>query len=174
TPDTDAAKLARLKPAFRHGGTVTAGNSSGINDGAAALVLTSKAHAEATHAEYLAELTGYAEGGIDPAIMGYAPKQVIENLLAKTGSTVADIDLFELNEAFAAQSVAVARDLGIPDAKLNVNGGALALGHPLGASGARILVTLIHALRARGLHRGIAALCVGGGMSVAVAVTIPD
>lgn len=173
-PDTDAAKLARLKPAFRHGGTVTAGNSSGINDGAAALVLTSKAHAEATHAEYLAELTGYAEGGIDPAIMGYAPKQVIENLLAKTGSTVSDIDLFELNEAFAAQSVAVARDLGIPDEKLNVNGGALALGHPLGASGARILVTLIHALRARGLHRGIAALCVGGGMSVAVAVTIPD
>ncbi|WP_461224508.1 acetyl-CoA C-acyltransferase [Lacticaseibacillus suihuaensis] len=169
-PDTSAAKLAALAPAYKPDGTVTAGNASGINDGAAALVLMRKDLAESRGLPYLGTIAGYSEGGIDPNFMGYAPKRVIEKLLAKTHSTMADIDLFEINEAFAAQSVAVATELAVPAAKLNVAGGAIALGHPLGASGARVLTTLLAALDRRGAKTGIAALCVGGGIGVAMQV----
>ncbi|WP_225047639.1 acetyl-CoA C-acyltransferase [Lacticaseibacillus kribbianus] len=169
-PDTSAAKLAALKPAYQAGGTVTAGNASGINDGAAALVLMDKAAAERRGLPYLATIAGYSEGGIDPNFMGYAPKRVIEKLLAKTGSKMTDIDLFEINEAFAAQSLAVAQELALPAAKLNVAGGAIALGHPLGASGARVLMTLLAAMARRDVTEGIAALCVGGGIGVAMQV----
>lgn len=155
-------------------GTVTAGNASGINDGAAALILMRKDLAEKRHIPYLAEIQGYAEGGINPDFMGYAPKRVIEKMLKRTGSTIESIDLFEINEAFAAQSVAVMNQLEIPENKLNIHGGALALGHPLGASGARILVTLLYALRDTGKKTGIAALCVGGGIGVALQIRMSD
>ncbi|WP_203626967.1 acetyl-CoA C-acetyltransferase [Lacticaseibacillus mingshuiensis] len=171
-PDTSLAKLAKLRPAFESGGTVTAGNASGINDGAVALVLMRKSKAEALGLSYLATIRGYNEGGVDPNFMGYAPKKVIEKLLTKTQSSLADIDLIEINEAFAAQTIAVANELGIDDQKLNVNGGAIALGHPLGASGARVLTTLIYALRARGQRTGLAALCVGGGLGVAMQIEV--
>ncbi len=153
-------------------GTVTAGNASGINDGAAALILMCKDLAQERGIDYLAEISGYAEGGINPDFMGYAPKRVIEKLLDRTGTQLDQIDLFEINEAFASQSIAVSRQLGIPEGKLNVNGGAIALGHPLGASGARILVTLLYAMRARGKRSGVAALCVGGGIGVAMQVAM--
>ena len=155
-------------------GTVTAGNASGINDGAAALILMRKDLAQERGIDYLAEISGYAEGGINPDFMGYAPKRVIEKLLDRTGTQLDQIDLFEINEAFASQSIAVSRQLGIPEGKLNVNGGAIALGHPLGASGARILVTLLYAMRARGKRSGVAALCVGGGIGVAMQVAIDE
>ena len=155
-------------------GTVTAGNASGINDGAAALVLMRKDLAIERGISYLAEISGYAEGGIDPDFMGYAPKRVIERMLRNTHSAIEDIDLFEINEAFASQSIAVMYQLEIPENKLNVNGGAIALGHPLGASGARILVTLLYALRARKKATGVAALCVGGGIGVAMQVRMAD
>lgn len=155
-------------------GTVTAGNASGINDGAAALILMRKDLAEKRHIPYLAEIQGYAEGGINPDFMGYAPKRVIEKMLKRTGSTIESIDLFEINEAFAAQSVAVMNQLEIPENKLNIHGGALALGHPLGASGARILVTLLYALRDTGKKTGVAALCVGGGIGVALQIRMSD
>lgn len=155
-------------------GTVTAGNASGINDGAAALVLMRKDLAIERGISYLAEISGYAEGGIDPDFMGYAPKRVIERMLRNTHSAIEDIDLFEINEAFASQSIAVMDQLEIPENKLNVNGGAIALGHPLGASGARILVTLLYALRARKKATGVAALCVGGGIGVAMQVRMAD
>lgn len=171
-PDTSLEKLAALKSVFVEDGTVTAGNSSGINDGACALVLMRKDLAEAHGIEYLAEIHGYCEGGIDPDFMGYAPKHVIEKLMKTTGASLDDMDLVEVNEAFAAQSLAVSQQLGLDEAKLNVHGGAIALGHPLGCSGARILTTLIHALRARGEHHGVAALCVGGGIGVAMQVEV--
>lgn len=155
-------------------GTVTAGNASGINDGAAALVLMRKDLAMERGISYLAEISGYAEGGIDPDFMGYAPKRVIERMLRNTHSAIEDIDLFEINEAFASQSIAVMDQLEIPENKLNVNGGAIALGHPLGASGARILVTLLYALRARKKATGVAALCVGGGIGVAMQIRMAD
>ena len=155
-------------------GTVTAGNASGINDGAAALVLMRKDCAIERGISYLAEISGYAEGGIDPDFMGYAPKRVIERMLRNTHSAIEDIDLFEINEAFASQSIAVMDQLEIPENKLNVNGGAIALGHPLGASGARILVTLLYALLARKKATGVAALCVGGGIGVAMQVRMAD
>lgn len=155
-------------------GTVTAGNASGINDGAAALVLMRKDLAIERGISYLAEISGYAEGGIDPDFMGYAPKRVIERMLRNTHSAIEDIDLFEINEAFASQSIAVMDQLEIPENKLNVNGGAIALGHPLGASGARILVTLLYALRARKKATGVAALCVGGGIGVAMQIRMAD
>ena len=154
----------------KHESTVTAGNASGINDGAAALVLMSKDYAQAHGIEYLAQIVGFAEGGIDPDLMGYAPKHVMERMLNATGSNVDDIDLFEINEAFAAQSIAVSEQLHIDESKLNVRGGAIALGHPLGASGARILTTLIYALRDSNKLNGVAALCVGGGIGVAMQV----
>ncbi|MFU0569591.1 acetyl-CoA C-acyltransferase [Gardnerella vaginalis] len=154
----------------KHESTVTAGNASGINDGAAALVLMSKDYAQAHGIEYLAQIVGFAEGGIDPDLMGYAPKHVMERMLNATGSSVDNIDLFEINEAFAAQSIAVSEQLHIDESKLNVRGGAIALGHPLGASGARILTTLIYALRDGNKLNGVAALCVGGGIGVAMQV----
>ncbi|MFU0512566.1 acetyl-CoA C-acyltransferase [Gardnerella leopoldii] len=154
----------------KHESTVTAGNASGINDGAAALVLMSKDYAQAHGIEYLAQIVGFAEGGIDPDLMGYAPKHVMERMLNATGSSVDNIDLFEINEAFAAQSIAVSEQLHIDESKLNVRGGAIALGHPLGASGARILTTLIYALRDSNKLNGVAALCVGGGIGVSMQI----
>lgn len=154
----------------KHESTVTAGNASGINDGAAALVLMSKDYAQAHGIEYLAQIVGFAEGGIDPDLMGYAPKHVMERMLNATGSNVDNIDLFEINEAFAAQSIAVSEQLHIDESKLNVRGGAIALGHPLGTSGARILTTLIYALRDSNKLNGVAALCVGGGIGVSMQI----
>ncbi|WP_242755876.1 thiolase family protein [Lacticaseibacillus paracasei] len=171
-PDTSLAKLAQLPPVFEVGGTVTAGNASGINDGAAALILMAKSKAEQLGLHYLATITGFAEVGIDPAIMGYAPKLAIDKILQATGGSIAAIDQIELNEAFASQSVAVARDLGLKDEQFNINGGALALGHPLGASGARILISLLYDLAERNQRQGIAALCVGGGIGIAMQIAM--
>ncbi|MFD1483692.1 thiolase family protein [Lacticaseibacillus baoqingensis] len=168
--DTSAEKLAHLRPSFQANGTVTAGNASGINDGAAAMILMSRSKAQALGVDWLAKIAGFAEGGIAPRIMGYAPKAVVERLLQKTQTPLAAIDIFELNEAFAAQSVAVIRDLHLDSAKVNPLGGAIALGHPLGASGARLLVTLVHQLKHHQQRIGVAALCIGGGMSVAMQV----
>lgn len=148
--------------------TVTAGNASGINDGASALVVMDKQVAIDKNIDYLAEIVGFAEGGIDPDFMGYAPKHVMERMMKQTGFHVEDIDLFEINEAFAAQSIAVCQQLHIPLDKVNIRGGAIALGHPLGASGARIVTTLLHALADRQARHGVAALCVGGGIGVAM------
>ena len=173
-PDSSMAALGKLRTIFKTDGTVTAGNASGINDGAAALVLMAKDAAEVQGLSWLAELTAFDEWGIDPAVMGFAPARVIPHVLRKAGWAADDVDLYELNEAFAAQSMAVVQALELPAEKVNVNGGALALGHPLGASGARILTTLIYALKQRQLHRGVAALCVGGGMAVGIGVTLPD
>lgn len=165
-----ADKLAALKSAFRKDGTVTAGNASGINDGASALVVASGDKARALGATPLARILGYAVAGVDPKIMGIGPVPAVRKVLDRARLTLDQIDLFELNEAFAAQSVAVARELRLDPAKVNVNGGAIALGHPIGASGARVLTTLIYALRARRLRYGVASLCIGGGMGIAVAV----
>jgi acetyl-CoA C-acetyltransferase len=171
-PGTTLEKLAALKPAFKKDGTVTAGNASGINDGAAALIVTTKEHAERIGTPPLARILAYASTGVDPAIMGIGPVPAVRTVLERAGLTIDQIDLFELNEAFAAQSVAVMRQLQIDPARVNVNGGAIALGHPIGASGARVLTTLLYALRARRLRRGIASLCVGGGMGIAMAVEV--
>jgi acetyl-CoA C-acetyltransferase len=167
---TTVEKLAALKPAFQKNGTVTAGNASGINDGAAALVVTTGDKARTTGVRPLARILSYASTGVDPMIMGIGPVPAVRTVLDRAGLGMSDIDLFELNEAFAAQSVAVVRELQIDPAKVNVNGGAIALGHPIGASGARVLTTLVYALRARGLRHGIASLCIGGGMGIAMAV----
>jgi acetyl-CoA C-acetyltransferase len=169
-PGTTVEKLAALKPAFKKDGTVTAGNASGLNDGAAALVITTRAQARATGAVPLARILAYVSTGVDPRIMGTGPIPAVRKVLERAGLEMNDIDLFELNEAFAAQSVAVVRELGLDSAKVNVNGGAIALGHPIGASGARVLTTLVYAMRAKGLRYGIAALCIGGGMGIAIAV----
>ena len=169
-PETTAEKLAALKPAFRKDGSVTAGNASGINDGAAALVVTSGAKAKATGAAPLARILSYASAGVDPKIMGMGPVPAVQRALDRAGLTSADVDLFELNEAFAVQALAVARELKLDASKVNVHGGAIALGHPIGASGARILTTLIYALRAKKLRYGVAALCIGGGMGTAMVV----
>jgi acetyl-CoA C-acetyltransferase len=167
---TTVEKLAALKPAFKPDGTVTAGNASGINDGAAALVLTTAARAAAAGTPPLARILAYGTAGVDPKVMGIGPIPAVRRVLDRARLTIADIDLFELNEAFAAQSLAVTRELGIDPEKVNVNAGAIALGHPIGASGARVLTTLVHALRARKLRYGIAGLCIGGGMGIAMAV----
>lgn len=166
--NTSAAKLAALRPAFKSNGTVTAGNAAGLNDGAAAMILMRKSAAIAQNVPYLATLKGYQEVGIDPDIMGYAPVEAIQKVLTNQHLTVDDVDRYELNEAFAAQSVAVVRDLQLPTDKLNVNGGSIALGHPLGASGTRIVVTLLHELQHSQRSRGVAAMCVGGGMGIAL------
>jgi acetyl-CoA acetyltransferase family protein len=166
-PDTSLEKLATLKPAFRPSGTVTAGNSSGINDGAAALVIASEEKARALGAEPLAAFVGSAVAGVDPRVMGIGPVPAVRKLLARTGIAASDIDLVELNEAFASQSLVVIRDLGLDPEKVNVNGGAIAIGHPLGMSGARLVVTLLHELRRRGGHYGLATLCVGVGQGQA-------
>ena len=169
-PGTTAESLARLKAAFKPGGTVTAGNASGLNDGAAALVVASAEQARALGAAPLARIVSYASAAVDPRVMGIGPVPAVRLALQKASLAASDIDLFELNEAFAAQSLAVLRDLELDPARVNVNGGALALGHPIGASGARVLVTLLHALAARGKRRGLAALCIGGGQGVALVV----
>jgi acetyl-CoA C-acetyltransferase len=167
---TTAEKLGGLKPAFKKDGTVTAGNASGINDGAAALVVATAKKAQALGRKALARILSYVSTGVDPKIMGIGPVPAVRKVLERAGLKVSDIDLFELNEAFAAQSVAVGRELGLDAAKVNVNGGAIALGHPIGASGARVLTTLIYALRARKLRYGVASLCIGGGMGIAMAL----
>ena len=167
-PDTSAEKLAALRPAFRsNGGTVTAGNSSGINDGAAALVIASEERARALGAEPLGQFVGSAVAGVDPRVMGIGPVPAVRKLLDRTGVAMEDVDLVELNEAFASQSLAVIRELGLDEEKVNVNGGAIALGHPLGMSGARLVVSLLHELRRRGGRYGVATLCIGVGQGQA-------
>jgi acetyl-CoA C-acetyltransferase len=166
-PDTSAEKLAALKPAFREDGTLTAGNSSGINDGAAALVVASEGKAKELGAEPLGRFVGSAVAGVDPRVMGIGPVPAVRKALARTGLDVNDLDLIELNEAFASQSLEVIRELGLDHARVNVNGGAIAIGHPLGMSGARLVVTLLHELRRRGGRYGLATLCVGVGQGQA-------
>jgi 3-oxoadipyl-CoA thiolase len=166
-PDTTAEKLAALKPAFRADGAVTAGNSSGINDGAAAVVIASEEKARELGAEQLGSFVASAVSGVDPRVMGIGPIPAVRKLLARAGIDVADLDLVELNEAFASQSLVVIRELGLDPEKVNVNGGAIALGHPLGMSGARLVVTLLHELRRRGGRYGLATLCVGVGQGQA-------
>jgi 3-oxoadipyl-CoA thiolase len=166
-PDTSLEKLAALKSAFREGGTVTAGNSSGINDGAAALVIASAEKARELGAEPLARFVASAVAGVDPRIMGIGPIPAVRKLLARAGVDAGDLDLVELNEAFASQSLEVIRDLGLDPDKVNVNGGAIAIGHPLGMSGARLAVTLLHELRRRDGRYGLATLCVGVGQGQA-------
>jgi 3-oxoadipyl-CoA thiolase len=166
-PDTSEEKLAALKPAFREGGTVTAGNSSGLNDGAAALVIASEEQARALGIEPLGAFVGSAVAGVDPRVMGIGPVPAVSKLLERTGVGVDELDLVELNEAFASQSLVVIRELGLDPERVNVNGGAIALGHPLGMSGARLVVTLLHELRRRGGHYGLATLCVGVGQGQA-------
>jgi acetyl-CoA C-acetyltransferase len=168
--DTSLEKLAALRPAFKKDGSVTAGNASGINDGAAALVVASRERANAAGTPPLARILAYASTGVDPLIMGMGPVPAVRLALDRAGLAADHIGLFELNEAFAAQSLAVVRELGLDPAKVNVHGGAIALGHPIGASGARVLTTLVHALRARKLRYGVAALCIGGGMGIAMVV----
>ncbi|HLA79550.1 MAG TPA: acetyl-CoA C-acetyltransferase [Vicinamibacteria bacterium] len=165
-----AESLSKLKPAFKKDGSVTAGNASGINDGAAALVVASGARAKTLGAKPLARIVGYASAGVDPKIMGIGPVPAVRKAVEKAGLSLDQIDLFELNEAFAAQSLAVLRELGLDSSRVNLNGGAIALGHPIGASGARVLVTLLHAMKARDARRGVAGLCIGGGQGVAVVV----
>ena len=165
--DTSLEKLATLKAVFRAGGTVTAGNASGINDGAAALVVASEERAEELGAEPLGAFVASAVAGVDPRVMGIGPVPAVRKLLERTGVALAEIDLVELNEAFASQSLAVVRELGLDEEKVNVNGGAIAIGHPLGMSGARLVVSLLHELRRRGGRYGIATLCVGVGQGQA-------
>lgn len=165
-----AESLARLRPAFKKDGIVTAGNSSGINDGAAAIVVMSEEKAKELGVKPMATWVGGALAGVDPKIMGIGPVAATEKLMKKLGMSVDDMDLVEANEAFAAQSIAVARDLKFDEAKLNVNGGAIALGHPVGASGCRILVTLLHEMQRRDAKKGLATLCIGGGMGCATVV----
>jgi acetyl-CoA C-acetyltransferase len=170
-PDTTVEKLSGLKPAFvKEDGGVTAGNASGINDGAAATVIASASRAAAEGWKPIARIRAYASVGVAPRIMGIGPAPATRAVLKKAGMQLSDIDLFELNEAFAAQSIAVSRDLAVPEDKLNVRGGAIALGHPIGASGTRILTTLLHAMEDRGATTGLAALCIGGGQGIAMVV----
>jgi len=168
--DTTAEGLARLRPAFAKDGSVTAGNASSLNDGAAAVLVMSAARAAALGLTPLAHVAAYASAGVDPAIMGIGPVSATRKTLEKAGWQLADLDLIEANEAFAAQALAVAQELGWDDEKVNVNGGAIALGHPIGASGCRVLVTLLHELRRRDGRRGLATLCIGGGQGVALAI----
>jgi acetyl-CoA C-acetyltransferase len=169
-PDTSPEALAKLKPAFQKDGTVTAGNAPGVNDGGAAVVVMSEAAARREGAAPLARIVDYAVGGMEPQWVMMAPVRAVEKLLAKTGWSIGDFDLIELNEAFSVQAIAVLREIGADPARVNVNGGAVALGHPIGCSGARILVTLLSAMQQRGAKKGLAALCLGGGNAVAMAV----
>ncbi len=164
---TTLAKLASLRPAFRADGTVTAGNASGVNDGAAALVIASEERAQALGIEPLGVFVGSASAGVDPAVMGIGPVPAVRRTLDRAGLAIGDVDLVELNEAFASQSLAVIRELGLDEDRVNVNGGAIAIGHPLGMSGARLVVTLLHELRRRNLRRGLATLCIGVGQGQA-------
>jgi len=169
-PDTTYEKLSKLKPVFKDNGTVTAGNASGINDGAAAMVIMDGSLAASLNLKPLARIVSYAAGGVDPAIMGIGPVPATNNALAKAKLKVADIDLIEANEAFAAQYIAVCKDLEFDPSRVNINGGAIALGHPIGASGTRILTTLLYALKNKSLKRGLATLCIGGGQGMAMIV----
>ncbi|HET9886290.1 MAG TPA: acetyl-CoA C-acyltransferase, partial [bacterium] len=169
-PDTTPEVLAKLRPAFAEGGTVTAGNAPGVNDAGAAVVVMSAAAAERAGAKPLARIIDYATGGMDPKWVMMAPVDAVQKLLKKTGMKIDDFDLIELNEAFSVQALAVVREIAANPEKVNVNGGAVALGHPIGASGARILVTLLYAMKDRGAKKGLAALCLGGGNAVAMAV----
>jgi acetyl-CoA C-acetyltransferase len=171
--ETSMEKLAALKPAFLPDGTVTAGNASGINDSAAALVLMSHQEAKARGLAPMARIRSWASAGVDPAYMGTGPIPATRRALEKAGLTIQDLDLVELNEAFAAQSLACIRELGLDMEKVNPNGGAIALGHPIGASGARILVTLLYEMKRRGAHLGLATLCIGGGQGCALIVEAP-
>jgi acetyl-CoA C-acetyltransferase len=162
--------LAGLKPAFAKDGSVTAGNASGINDGAAAVIVMSASAARDAGLEPLASIRAFASAGVDPAIMGTGPIPATRRCLERAGWDVGDLDLVEANEAFAAQAICVNRELGWDESRLNVNGGAIALGHPIGASGCRILVTLLHEMKRRGAKKGLATLCIGGGQGVALAV----
>ena len=170
--DASADSLRALKPAFRKDGTVTAGNAPPVNDGASALVIMSGARAQALGLRPLARIVGQATSGLSPKLVLMTPVQAVQKLLAKTGWSLADVDLVELNEAFAVQAIAVMRELELDEAKVNVNGGAVALGHAIGSSGGRVLTTLLYALRQRGLTRGIATLCLGGGIGVALGVEL--
>jgi acetyl-CoA C-acetyltransferase len=170
-PDTTVETLAKLKPAFKKdGGTVTAGNAPGVNDGASALVVTSAEKAKALGVEPLGRVVASATSGIEPKLIMMAPVQGVLNVLQKAGWNMTDVDLFELNEAFSVQALGVMMELGLDKEKVNVNGGAVALGHAIGNSGGRVLTTLLHEMKRRGVKRGIAALCLGGGNSVAMAV----
>jgi len=169
---TTAEKLGALRAAFTKDGTVTAGNASGINDGAAALVVATRAWADKNGRAPLATIRSYCTTGVDPMIMGMGPVEAMRRAVKRAGLTLGDLDVVELNEAFASQSLAVVRELGLDPAKVNVHGGAIALGHPIGASGARVLTTLVHALQARGGGRGAASLCIGGGMGTAMVVEV--
>lgn len=172
-PETTTESLAKLRPAFREGGTVTAGNSSQINDGAACLVLGTEARAASLGKQPLARVVATAAAGVDPAIMGVGPIDATARLLERTGLTADDIDLWEINEAFASQALASAREIGIEHAVLNVNGGGIALGHPLGCTGARITGTLAYEMQRRGVRRGVATLCVGVGQGLAILLENP-
>jgi acetyl-CoA C-acetyltransferase len=167
---TTAETLATLRPAFSKDGTVTAGNASGINDGAAAIVLMSDKAAASRGVKPLARIVSWATAGVDPAVMGTGPIPASRKALEKAGWSVGDLDLVESNEAFAAQSIAVNRDMGWDTARVNVNGGAIALGHPIGASGGRVLITLLHEMAKRDAKKGLATLCIGGGMGIAMCV----
>ncbi len=169
-PGTTADSLAKLRPAFSKDGTITAGNASGLNDGAAAVVLMTAAEAQRRGLAPLARIASWATVGVDPAVMGSGPIPASRKALEKAGWTVADLDLIEANEAFAAQACAVNKDLGWDPEKVNVNGGAIALGHPIGASGTRVLITLLHEMQRRGARKGLATLCIGGGMGIAMCV----
>jgi acetyl-CoA C-acetyltransferase len=168
--DTTVQTLAKLRPAFSKDGTVTAGNASGINDGAAAVILMSADRAKALGLPVLARIAGYASAGVDPAMMGIGPVSATRRCLTRASWNLDEVELIEANEAFAAQSLAVAQELGWDDSKVNVNGGAIALGHPIGASGCRVLVTLLHEMQRRDVHKGLATLCIGGGQGVALAI----
>ena len=163
-------RLTKLKPTFKNNGTVTPGNASGINDGAAAVVLMSEKEANRRNLKVLAKIVSWATCGVDPSLMGSGPIPASKKALEKAGWKISDLDLIESNEAFAAQSLAVIKDLGIPKEKVNVNGGAIALGHPIGASGTRVLVTLLHEMKKRNSKKGLATLCIGGGMGIAMCV----
>ena len=168
--DTSLESLGKLKPAFKEGGTVTAGNAPGVNDGASAVVVTSTERAKSLGVEPMARIVGQATSGIEPKLVMMAPVEAIKKLLKKTGWSLGDVDLIELNEAFAVQAVAITRELNLDPEKINVNGGAVALGHAIGQSGSRILTTMLYEMKRRNVHRGIAALCLGGGNAVAMAV----
>jgi acetyl-CoA C-acetyltransferase len=169
-PGVTAEALASLRPAFAKDGTVTAGNASGLNDGAAAVIMMSAKKADQLGLTPLARIKAYSSAGVDPTIMGMGPVPATQLCLRKAGWTHEDIDLMEVNEAFAAQAIGVNKEMGWDTSKINVNGGAIAIGHPIGASGCRILVTLLHEMMRRDAKRGLATLCIGGGMGVALAV----
>ena len=170
--ETDLEKMGRLATVFKKGGTVTAGNASGINDAAAATLLMSEEKAKALGLKPLARVKGYALGGIDPAYMGLGPIPACRKLFRITGTSVKDYGLIELNEAFASQAIACVRELGMDDSIVNVNGSGISIGHPIGATGSRIIVTLVHEMKRRGTGLGLASLCIGGGMGMAMAIEL--